>query len=342
MAEHVEDLAARMLVDPVAFSGTRAADATPGSRLAFPGALASGTPPVVRASLVCSGMVAGFAAPIYHAFGLSFAWETLVPHVALLGLLLVVWVHHQLVPDRRQHAVVKDLILAMFLLQLLTNVLSPAQYAAVALKRPLIDHSLAAADAALGVHVPHLTAWTRAHATVGLFLGACYGSLLPQFVLAPIAAALLLRNRQRLWEYVFHFHFCAIATVAALAIFPAACAFTYYGFESTLSQARFIHHFQALRDGSFVTIRFDDLEGLVSFPSFHTAGALMITWTFRGYRRWFVPVAVLNLGLIASTVMTGAHYFIDVIATVALFVGSLAAFRLYGVRLMPTDQAQGL
>ena len=300
--------------------------------------LASGVAPIAGASLVCSASLLAIAAPFYYQFGLSFAWEALVPHLILLGLLLGVWSHHQLVPDRRNGAVVKDLILAVFLLLLLTNVASPAQYAAVALKRPLIDRYLATADAALGVHVPSVTAWTRARPGIGRLLTICYYSLLPQFVLAPIAVVLALRNRQRVWEYVYHFHFCLIVTLAALALFPAAGAFAYYGFESTLNQARFIHHFQSLRDGSFSTIRFDDLEGLISMPSFHAAGALMVTWMFRGYRRWFVPVALLNVGLVAATVMTGAHYFIDVVATGGVFLTSLTTYRFYGSRLMPPDE----
>ena len=304
-------------------------------------ALASGLAPIASASLVCSASILVLAAPLYYHFGLSFAFETFVPSLIMLSLLFGVWSHHQLVPDRR-HAMVKDLILAVFLLVLLTNVSSPAQYAAVALDRPLIDGWLAAADAALGIHVPSLTAWTRLHPTIGLLLKICYYSLLPQFVLAPIAVVLALRNRQRLWEYVFHFHFCVIVTLAALAAFPAAHVFTYYGFESTLNQARLIHQFQSLRDGSFNTIRFDDLEGLISMPSFHAAGAMMVTWMLRGYRRSGVSAGQYIVGLVASTVMTGAHYFIDVVATGVLFLISLMTYRFYGSRLTPADEQRTL
>jgi hypothetical protein len=293
---------------------------------------------MVRVSLVCQVVLLALTAPAYRHLGLSFAWETLVPSVVILALLLGIWAHHQLVPDARQGSVVNDLMIAVFLLLLLSNISSPAQYAAVAIKGPLVDHWLAAADAALGVHVPSLVAWTRAHPTVDALLKVCYFSLLPQFVLAPVAVGLVLSDRKRLWEYVFHFHFCAIVTLACLAVFPAACAFTYYGFESTLNQSRFIHQFQALRDGSFATIRFDDLEGLISMPSFHSAGAMMVTWMFRNRARWLVPVALLNVGLLASTVLTGAHYFIDVLATGGVFLASLGAFRLYGSRLMPAGE----
>jgi membrane-associated phospholipid phosphatase len=289
---------------------------------------------MARASLACQLVLLAVTAPLYQPLGLSFAWETAF-RVLPLAMLVVVWVHLCIVPDKRQNAVVTDLFLAVFVTLLFTNIASPAQYAAVALKRPLIDGWLASADAALGIHVPSLVEWTRVHPRVNLLLTVSYSSLLAQFILAPVGAALLLRDRRRLWEYVFHFHFCLIVTLAALAAFPAECAFTHYGFESTLNQTRFINQFQALRDGSFAVIRFDDLEGLISMPSFHAAGAMMVTWVFRGHRRWLVPIALLNVGLLAGTVMSGAHYFVDVLAAGVVFLASLVAYRLGGSRLTP-------
>jgi len=66
---------------------------------------------------------------------------------------------------------------------------------------------------------------------------------------------------------------------------------------------------------------------LISFPSFHTAGALMVTWTFR-HKRWFlVPLILLNIGLISATFMMGAHYFVDTLGGVALFAASVWMYR---------------
>ena len=116
-------------------------------------------------------------------------------------------------------------------------------------------------------------------------------------------------------------------TVASLALFPAACAFSYYGFESTLPQGRFLAHFNGFRTGSLSVIRFDDLEGLISMPSFHVAGGLMLTWAFRGYRVVWV-FAVLNGLLMAATVLSGAHYGVDLPATALLFGASVVVHRL--------------
>lgn len=210
---------------------------------------------------------------------------------------------------------------------LLTNILSPAQYLAVALHRPLIDPALAWGDSLMGVNVSLLAEWTREHPLLNLVLAASYSTLLVQLGLIISILGLWMRDRAGLREYLFHFHVCAVVTVLALAIFPAACAFQHYGFESTLDQTRFIAHFTAVRSGTMRTIRLDDLEGLISTPSFHVAGACMTTWALRR-RAVLLPIAVgVNSLLIASTVLSGAHHLIDVIVTGALFAISVFAWR---------------
>ena len=54
-------------------------------------------------------------------------------------------------------------------------------------------------------------------------------------------------------------------------------------------------------------------------PSFHVAGALSLDLGAAGAGRWLlIPVGLINIALIAATVLTGAHYAIDGIA--ALFI----------------------
>ena len=57
--------------------------------------------------------------------------------------------------------------------------------------------------------------------------------------------------------------------------------------------------------GTFRSIPLDNLEGLITFPSFHTAGAIMFIWALRKvpYVRW--PAIALNAALIASTPIDG-------------------------------------
>ena len=133
-----------------------------------------------------------------------------------------------------------------------------------------------------------------------------------------------------MWEYIFHFHICLVLTLIGLVLFPAMCAFSYYGFESLIDQTRFITHFSALRNGNFHLLRLRELEGLITFPSFHVAGGLMVTWAFRAYRRMFVFLLVLNALMIASTVLLGPHYAVDLVASGLVFGASVWLYNRWG------------
>jgi membrane-associated phospholipid phosphatase len=85
-----------------------------------------------------------------------------------------------------------------------------------------------------------------------------------------------------------------------------------------------------LRSGALHFLRLNDLEGLITFPSFHTTGGLLFAWALlkTPYLRW--PALAINGALIASTPVVGAHYFIDLVGGAAVAAISLfASQRLY-------------
>ena len=264
---------------------------------------------------------------------LSLQWASAGPVLAVNGLLVVLWASFYCAPGSGREWRLAEAVAVLVLVLSLTHILAPAQYAAAALSRRLVDPVLASADAMLGIHVPTLAQWTRSHGLVNHALTLAYHTLLLQFASIIPALAIVLRDREALWEYAFHFHFCALLTVTALALWPAACAFQYYGFESTINQTRFIHHFNGLRDGSMTIVRMNDLEGLISVPSFHVAGALMVTWACRRHLRLLVPVVILNAALVAATFMSGAHYAVDTLITIPMFAASVVVYRRWAAPL---------
>jgi hypothetical protein len=283
---------------------------------------------------VCSALLVVGLMP---AVGLSAEWRTLLPFLLIDAALLGAWINLWWVPGHPREWIIAESVIAMLLTIMLTQVLTPAQYVAAAFDRPLIDPLLARADSLMGINVALLADWSRAHPRTNFVLAVAYSSFIIQLALIPLLLGIILRERVALWEYVFHFHSCAAITVTMLALFPAACAFQYYGFESTMDQSRFIAHFNGLREGSFTRLRFNDLEGLISMPSFHMAGALMVLWSLRRHVWALAPMAAVNGLLILATVMTGAHYAVDLVATVLMFGVSVWAWRRYGEKLMDSD-----
>jgi hypothetical protein len=267
---------------------------------------------------------------------LSIDWSTVGAPAGGMLVLLAVWLKFYLVPRRPKEWMAAELVFLVVLMVLLSNLAAVMQYGAVALGTPYVDHWLAAADEALGIYVPSLAAWTTAHPKIDLLLMVSYATLLVQFFVV-IGLLGAYRDRAHLWEFAFHYHVCLIITVAALVIFPAACAPEYYGFRPTIDATRYIAQIRGFHTGTMTVVRFDQIDGLVSFPSFHVAGALVATWAVR-HRRWvFVPIAALNVALIASTVFSGVHYAVDAIGAVPLFAFSVFIYRRWFSRLLPSQ-----
>ena len=66
----------------------------------------------------------------------------------------------------------------------------------------------------------------------------------------------------------------------------------------------------------------------------------MVTWAFRRRHCWLIGLGILNAGLVAATVLTGAHYAIDVVATVAMFAASIGLWRRFGYSRLAQRQAR--
>ena len=275
------------------------------------------------------------SAVLYPAVGLSFVWQTNVPVVLVALWPFGFWIYFLIEPGRSaQDWAVAERFFLLGLFSIIFLVQPQAQYVALAFKRPLIDHWLAAADAALGVNVVALTAWTARHPFIRNVLFWSYATLVAQFGLPLVALWFGKRDREALWEYTFNFFVCSFAIILILGVFPAACPMTYYGFKPLVGQARVEQQIAGIRAGTLTRIDFGQLDGVISFPSFHTAGALMVTWAFR-HKRWlWWPLLAVNTALIAATVMLGVHYFVDIVAGAALFGASVWLYRRTGPKLL--------
>ena len=190
-------------------------------------------------------------------------------------------------------------------------------YAVTTFAWPLVDAQLATFDAWCGVNVANIRTWTEAHPAIAVPLRLAYDTLLYQT--AAVVALLGLRGeRRRLESFVLAFMLAALLALCLFIVMPASGPFVTYGYSPSADQARFLEHFESLRDGSRSVIGLRGAEGLISYPSFHVAWALLLAWAFRAQRRLFAVFALLNALVVASTMTTGWHYFADVLAGAAV------------------------
>jgi len=286
-----------------------------------PAARALGVHPVLGGLVALQALVLLFNVISFRIAGLHLVAADATAAIAGLGVIVGLWAYFAAYPGRNPREwVIGETFLCLALFLLLGALLGPAQYGGAALNRPYVDGALAAADAAMGVNVRALAEWTRQSPPLVTVLTRVYYTLLPQFFLPFVLLGLVYRDRRALWEYVALMHLTAVATLACFALWPAACAPQFYGFEPLgIDQSRVFRHLAALRSGAMTTISMDDLDGLVSAPSFHVLGAMCVTWAFRRRRWLFLPLVAVNVTLASATILTGVHYAVDVVAAFGIF-----------------------
>lgn len=184
---------------------------------------------------------------------------------------------------------------------------------------PLIDIDLARTDALLGVYTPSVVAWLAQY-HVTLILTPAYRSTVP-LLFATVMLLGLMRREATVWELCLSFSASAAICTLISAIIPAAGAFPHYGIPPSIAanlpaQAGdfHMHAFDAYRSGAVSSIDVRNFEGVVTFPSFHTAMALMLAYSLRSIRWLALPACVWSGLTVLSTIPIGGHYFTDVVA----------------------------
>lgn len=183
---------------------------------------------------------------------------------------------------------------------------------------PTIDHRLAEVDAWMKVSTPAIVEWLAGSPLAIDVLTLAYLSSFPLL----FATIIVLGGTGRLarcWELCFAFSGSITVCAVVSAAYPAVGAFVHYGVSSGLADAlpagAGVYHlaaFHAYREGA-ATIDFAHLQGVVTFPSFHTALALMTAWAWRDVKWAAWPCAGWNMVVLISTIPVGGHYAIDLL-----------------------------
>jgi len=203
-------------------------------------------------------------------------------------------------------------------------IMGPLTYVTSVTNWPLQDHALLAIDRAMGMDPEAIARCVNDHDWLAELLLRGYGLIKVMLLAVPVALTLTLRF-VRLQVFVFAFSIALIITVAISTFVPAVG--TYYGLniapsqfaslDTSLYKAQ-LRDILALRAGSLRHLEMLELTGIVSFPSFHAASAVLYMWALWPVRFVGGIAAALNLLMIAAAPVIGAHYMIDVFGGVAL------------------------
>jgi hypothetical protein len=218
---------------------------------------------------------------------------------------------------------------AMLQLVVISAVGGLLSYVAASPVRPLWDDNFARWDAALGLdwraYFDAVTSRPLLHAV----LRAAYHAMMPAFAVAVLALTAA-RRFERLQLFVMAFALSCFGGVMISAILPALNAYAHAGLVQTnyfgvelAATTQHLAHLSALRDGSLRVLSLSGIEGIITFPSMHTAIGVLLIWAL-----WPVPVMRwislgFNLAMIATTPVDGSHYFVDVLAGAVLAIAAV-------------------
>ncbi len=266
---------------------------------------------------VIAVLIALDAAGLAHC-GIRLAWPGLVQvggavmMFAALGFFYVRWR-----PEER----LADLAHGAARLLVFFAAMGVLSYLVATTGTPVADDLLARADRALGFDWLGWFAYVQQRPTLQRMLHLAYLSALPQ--IAIITAYLALTGQKRRNSELFWTLMISLLIIVPISgLLPAFNASVYYevsGFRQHMPD------FVALRTGRLDQLDLSRLQGLISFPSFHTTLAVLFPYVARGQPVACLITALVNAAMIVAIPTEGSHYLVDVLAGAAVAVAAIVA-----------------
>lgn len=199
-------------------------------------------------------------------------------------------------------------------------------YLAARTQIPMQDIAFNKIDKLMGFDWLAFYKFVQSRSTLEFILSTAYNSLLFQIVGSIIYFSHADRNHR-----YFEFFWLAFCTLCMTAIgsnfFPAAGTFSYF----KIDEWRGIHlpHYMQLRGTALLTYPLQEMQGIITFPSYHAALAVIFIYIHRRQRIIFPLALMLNVLMLIATPVFGGHYLIDVIAGVSLAMVCIASHRYF-------------
>ncbi|WP_316226185.1 phosphatase PAP2 family protein [Bradyrhizobium sp. SZCCHNS3052] len=222
---------------------------------------------------------------------------------------------------------------------LASTVLASLSYIATAANLPLQDANLLALDRALGFDFRDYLSFVNDRPWAVLSLAFGYRSI--SWTICIIVVALpLLGHYRRFAEFNLAISLTLALTCIITLFVPAlgvyhALELPPSAYANLIPQAYFdtAREVPLVRDGTLRLLDTSHLAGIVTFPSFHAAAAVLDGWALWSLR-WLRPFNVLIHGaMLLSTPIGGGHFLVDMIAGIAIATASICIARRVALRL---------
>jgi hypothetical protein len=233
---------------------------------------------------------------------------------------------------RRGNSRLAFILVAIAQLELLYFITMPLSYIAASADLPLQDANFAHLDRLLGLDWQGYYNFVCARPALVPYLYIAYAMInLPTFGV-PILLGWT-RQYARLQRFTFACTLTAIVTALVSALLPAIGTYQQYGVSADTAILKAsgylvqVDEIPLVRDGALRVLSFETLNGIITFPSFHAAAAVLSLWALWGVW-WMRPFAFIAYGgMLLATPLVGGHYFVDVLAGGGVAILAIAVGR---------------
>lgn len=278
----------------------------------------------------------------------AFAWPVAIFAIFATSAALYDWI--------RKDACISSMLFGFGFVTIYGALLNVISYFGLTIAGPRIDNFLASIDRLAGVYWPALIAFAARYPAVNNILLYVYQLSVWQTVV--VIAALGRKDRVGTVEQLcLALVLCGIVTIGVWIMFPSFGAITVYGLPAGIAgklplslDQNYAHELLRLWTDGPGLISPLTVKGLVGFPSFHTAQAVIVVWYARRIGVLFYPFLAFNVLTILSTPIQGGHHVIDVaggfaVAALAILLTTKITRRLARIKAekeaVPTLAAAG-
>ncbi|MGB8840206.1 MAG: phosphatase PAP2 family protein [Aliidongia sp.] len=258
--------------------------------------------------------------------GISVNWSSMKDPALFVGLLLLYGLalgqlRRRVERFRRLRSVIvfiDDFCLSAAQLSAFSIASAPLTYILARAGLPLIDRQLGMVDHFLQFDWSVTRDWVVQHPAIHELLRWAYLTHINQCWILIILGSLWFpgrRNAELIWGFMLILLICC----AVSAVLPALSL----GGDASA----YLPILKSLRAGEPMVLDWNRLEGIVSFPSFHAALAILYIYAAR-HRLWaLIPFAALDTLMLISTPPIGGHYLTDVLGGIAVALIAIGVTR---------------
>jgi len=210
--------------------------------------------------------------------------------------------------------------------------MTPLTYVAATFNLPFKDVGLNAIDQTLGLDWFSYFKFIYGHHALLVCAVWSYAMINWQTFGVPVMLGIAHRY-QRLQEFTLAFGLALIITTFISIFVPAMGTYdllNYLPDPEIFTPSAYVDYLRVqplIRAGHLRELDLWSLIGIVTFPSFHAATAVLYLWAFWGVKWFRLIAAPMNGAMILATPLVGGHYFIDVFAGIAVAVVSILLAR---------------